>query len=48
VEIAVDKSVVLHVWCGNGIPTRSVTRGGEGGEVLPTKFCGPLEKYIWE
>jgi len=44
VEILVDESVVLYVWCGNGVPTRSITRGGE---VLPTKFYGFLgEIYL--
>jgi len=30
VEILVDESVVVYVWCGNRVPTRSATRGGTG------------------
>jgi len=42
VEILVDESVVLYVWCGNGVPTRTVTREAQEGEALPTKLYGPL------
>jgi len=44
VEILVDESVFLCVWCGNGVPTRLITRGGEAS---PYKiFALPLEKYV--
>jgi len=47
VEILVDESVFLYVWCGNGVPTRSVTRGGAVG-AYPSEqnFTAPLEKYV--
>jgi len=47
VEILADESVVLYVWCGNGVPTRSATREAQGGEALPTKFYGPLGEIYW-
>jgi len=47
VEILVDESVVLYVWCGNGVPTRSVTRGGAVGAYPSAQnFTAALEKYV--
>jgi len=38
IEILVDESVFLYVWCGNGVPTRPITRGDEAS---PYKIFAP-------
>jgi len=48
VEILEDESVVSYVWCGSGVPTRSVTRGGAVGAYPSVQnFTALLEKYVW-
>jgi len=46
VEILVDESVFIYVWCGNGVPTMPVTRGGAGVAKPHVKFFSPLEESV--